>query len=97
MFISNDEKKYLFDQIKALASEQSHMASEIIVLKGKLKAAEGNIFVLKQIEDMNRMSSAIEKVKPKKPKTAAQKAKQAEYMRKYTARKRAEKLALEQK
>jgi len=27
----------------------------------------------------------------------AQKAKQAEYMRKYTARKRAEKLALEQK
>jgi len=96
MFISNDEKKYLFDQIKALANEQSHMASEIIVLKGKLKAAEGNIFVLKQIVDSNRIASA-EKPKLKKPKTAAQKAKQAEYMRKYTARKRAEKLALEQK
>jgi len=96
MFISNDEKKYLFDQIKALASEQNHMASEIIVLKGKLKAAEGNIFVLKQVVDSNRISSA-EKPKLKKPKTAAQKAKQAEYMRKYTARKRAEKLALEQK
>jgi regulator of replication initiation timing len=97
MFISNDEKKYLFDQIKALAKEQSHMSSEITVLKGKLKAAEGNIFVLKQIVDMNRISSAIEKTKPKKPKTEAQKAKQAEYMRKYTAKKRAEKLALEQK
>ena len=92
MFISNDEKKYLFDQIKALAKEQSHMSSEITVLKGKLKAAEGNIFVLKQIIEFNKAT-----VKPKKPKTEAQKAKQAEYMRKYTAKKRAEKLALEQK
>jgi hypothetical protein len=33
----------------------------------------------------------------KKPKTLAQKKKQAEYMRRYTAKKRAEKLALEQK
>jgi hypothetical protein len=33
------------------------------------------------------------KVTPKKQTTAAQKAKQREYMRKYTARKRAEKLA----
>jgi len=94
MFITKDEKKYLFDQVKALKNELSHMSSEIIVLKGKLKAADGNIFVLKQIVDMNRISSAIEKTKPKKPKTAAQKAKQAEYMRKYTAKKRAEKLAL---
>jgi hypothetical protein len=90
MFISNDEKKYLFDQIKALAREQSSAASEIIVLKAKLKAAEGNIFVLKEITNQN-------KVKPKKPKTADQKAKQREYMRKYVARKKAEKLALEQK
>ena len=102
MFIRNDEKKYLFDQIKALVRDQSLMSSEITVLKGKLKAAEGNIFVLKQIEDMNRMSSAIKKVTPKKskakkPKTEAQKAYQREYMRKYTARKKAEKLALEQK
>jgi hypothetical protein len=92
MFISNDEKKYLFDQIKALAREQSIMASDITFLKAKLKTSEGNILVLKQIVEFNRTSP-----KPKKPKTAAQKAKQAEYMRKYTARKRAEKLALEQK
>ena len=92
MFISNDEKKYLFDQIKALAREQSLLSTEITVLKGKLKAAEGNIFVLKQVVEFNKDAP-----KPKKPKTAAQKAKQREYMRKYNAKKRAEKLALEQK
>jgi len=97
MFISNDEKKYLFDQIKGLAKEQSLMSSEITLLKGKLKGAEGNIFVLKQIIDMNRISSVLEKQKTKKPKTEAQKAKQREYMRKYMAKKKAEKLALEQK
>ena len=90
MFISNDEKKYLFDQIKALAREQSIMASDITFLKAKLKTAEGNILVLKEITNQS-------KVKPKKPKTLAQKTKQREYMRKYVARKRAEKLALEQK
>jgi hypothetical protein len=97
MFISNADKQYLLDQVKVLVSDMNLASNEITVLKGKLKAAEGNIFVLKQIVDMNRISSAIEKTKPKKPKTAAQKAKQAEYMRKYTAKKRAEKLALEQK
>jgi len=93
MFISKEEKKYLFDRIKlveALTKDMSLAASEITVLKGKLKAAEGNIFVLKQIVEHN-------KAKPKKPKTLAQKAKQREYMRKYVARKKAEKLALEQK
>lgn len=92
MFISNQEKKYLFDVIQGLIKDMSLASSEIIVLRGKLKAAEGNIFVLKQIVEHNKTSA-----KPKKPKTAAQKAKQREYMRKYTAKKRAEKLALEQK
>jgi hypothetical protein len=36
-------------------------------------------------------------IKPKKPTTIAQKAKQREYMRRYKAKKAAEKLALEQK
>jgi hypothetical protein len=39
------------------------------------------------------LEEKLHKPKPK-PKTEAQKAKQAEYMRKYTARKRAEKKAL---
>ena len=88
MFISRDEKKYLFDQIKSLASDQSLMSSEIIVLKGKLKAAEGNIFVLKQIVEFNKTKS-----KPKKILTAAQKAKQREYQKAYNERQKAKKLA----
>lgn len=85
MFISNEEKKYLFDQIKlveALTKDMSLAASEITFLKAKIKILEAKL---------------VPVVKTKKTKTAAQKAKQAEYMRKYTARKRAEKLALEQK
>jgi hypothetical protein len=82
MFISNEEKKYLFDQIKTLSKDMSLAASEITFLKAKIKVLE---------------AKPASVVKPKKPKTAAQKAKQAEYMRRYTAKKRAEKLALEQK
>jgi hypothetical protein len=81
MFISKDEKQYLFDQIKGLSKDMSLAASEITYLKAKIKVLE---------------------VKPtpvvvKKPKTIAQKAKQAEYMRRYMAKKKAAKLALEQK
>lgn len=88
MFISNADKQYLLDQVKALVKDMGHAANEITVLKGKLKAAEGNIFVLKQIIEFNKATP-----QPKKEKTAAQKAKQREYMRKYAARKREEKKA----
>ena len=81
MFISNDEKKYLFDQIKALAREQSSAVTEITFLKAKIKVLEGK----------------PAPVVAKKPKTLAQKKKQAEYMRTYMAKKKAAKLALEQK
>jgi hypothetical protein len=91
MFISKQEKQYLFDQIKGLSKDMSLAASEVTYLKAKLKATEGNILVLKQIVEFNKTP-----VKPKKPKTIAQKAKQAEYMRRYTAKKKAAKLALEQ-
>ena len=88
MFISNKEKNYLLDKIKALTQEQSFAAADITFLKGRLKAAEGNILVLQQIVEANKVKS-----KPKKVLTPEQKAKQAEYMRKYTARKKAEKAA----
>lgn len=101
MFISNDEKKYLFDQIKALVKEQSLLSSEITFLKGKLKATEGNIFVIKQELEFKKTPKVskpkVTKSKAKKPKTEAQKAYQREYMRKYNARKKAEQLALEKK
>jgi len=75
MFISNEEKNYLLDKVKGLVKDMSLAATEIIMLKAKIKVLEGA------------------KATPKKQTTAAQKAKQREYMRKYTARKRAEKLA----
>ena len=81
MFISKEEKKYLFDQIKTLSKDMSLAASEITFLKAKIKILEGKPTV----------------VVAKKPKTIAQKAKQAEYMRRYMAKKKAAKLALEQK
>lgn len=91
MFISNADKQYLLDQVKVLVKDMNHAANEITVLKGKLKAAEGNIFVLKQIVDFNK---TIKKpTGPKRPKTEAQKAKQAVYAKRYAEKKRAEKKA----
>jgi hypothetical protein len=81
MFISNEEKKYLFDQIKSLSKDMSLAASEVTYLKAKIKLLE---------------AKPAPVVKPKKPTTIAQKAKQREYMRRYKAKKAAEKLALEQ-
>jgi hypothetical protein len=80
MFISNQEKQYLFDQIKGLSKDMSLAASEITYLKAKIKILD---------------VKPAPVVKPKKPKTAAQKLKQREYMRRYNAKKKA-KLALEQ-
>jgi hypothetical protein len=57
-------------------------ASEITFLKAKIKILEVKLAPV---------------VTTKKPKTAVQKAKQAEYMRRYMAKKKAAKLALEQK
>jgi hypothetical protein len=89
MFISNDEKKYLFDQIKTLTTVSDtlkKMESRVIFWEAKVRALEGQVDTLQQIAAS----------KPKKPKTLAQKKKQAEYMRRYMAKKKAAKLALEQ-
>ena len=90
MFISNEEKRYLFDQVKlltALAEKVDKLESQVIFWQAKTRSLEGKI----------ETANEIAKTKPKKPKTAAQKAKQREYMRKYMAKKKAEKLALEKK
>ena len=81
MFISTQEKQYLFDQIKGLSKDMSLAASEITFLKAKIKILD---------------AKPAPVVKPKKPTTIAQKAKQREYMKRYTAKKKAAKLALEQ-
>jgi hypothetical protein len=88
MFISKIEKEEMQKSITYLLGEFSKLWSECLVLKGKLKAAEGNIFVLKETIEQNKP-----KPKPKPKTTAAQRAKQREYMRAYKARKKAEKAA----
>jgi hypothetical protein len=85
MFISNDEKKYLFDQIKGLSKDMSLAASEITMLRAKIKVLEA------------RPVPVVKAKYPKKPLTAEQKIKQRDYMRKYVAKRKAAKLELEQK
>lgn len=82
MFISNEEKKYLFDQIKALAKEQSSMASEITFLKAKIKVLEAK----------KKADVVIEN--PKKDiADEDRRARQRMYARKYYAKKQLEKKA----
>ena len=83
MFISKEEKKYLFDEIKGLSKDMSLASSEITYLKAKIRMLEA------------RPIPAVKKKYPKKPLTDAQRIKQAQYMKTYHAKKRAEK-ALEQ-
>lgn len=89
MFISIAEKRYLFDQIKqltAIAEKVEKLESQVIFWQAKVRSYEGKLVTLSQIAS----------TKPKKPKTAAQKAKQREYSRTYYAKKKAQK-ALEKK
>lgn len=86
MFISSYEKNKLFSQLDQALKDLSMASAEITVLKGKVKALEGNTIVLRETIEQN-------KPQPKKQTTAAQRAKQREYMRKYKARKKAEKAA----
>lgn len=86
MFISNEEKRYLFDQIKqltAIAETVNKLESQVIFWQAKVRALEGKVDTMHQVAQK----------KPTKPKTAAQKAKQREYMKAYHARKKAEQLA----
>jgi len=75
MFISNDEKKYLFDQIKALAREQSFAATEITFLKAKIKTLEAK---QKNVAETSKKDIADED----------RRAKQRMYARRYYAKKK---------
>jgi hypothetical protein len=82
MFISNEEKRYLFDQIKALAKEQSSAASEITFLKAKIKVLEAK----------KKADGALEGIK-KDIADEDRRARQRMYARKYYAKKQLEKKA----
>lgn len=87
MFISNDEKRYLFDQVKqltTLAEKVEKLESQVIFWQAKTRHLEAKVDALFSI-------SATKPAKPKKPLTAAQRVKQREYARRYYAKKKAQK------
>ena len=60
MFISNSEKKYLFDQVKiisALTKDMSLAATEITMLKAKIKVLEGKKPETKKPRKQSTMSA----------------------------------------
>ena len=77
MFISSYEKSKLFSKLEQALKDLSTVSTEITMLKAKVKVLEAKAKV----------------VVPKKVKTPEQKAMQAEYMRRYKAKKKAEKSA----
>lgn len=86
MFISNDEKRYLFDQIKlltAVSEKLESMESRVIFWEAKIRSLEAKFDTLYQV--------VASKQKAKKPLTPEQRAKQREYMKRYTEKKKAEK------
>lgn len=84
MFISNADKQYLLDQVKALVKDMNLASSEITMLKGKVRALEGTVLIMKEESKQKKAK------KPKKVLTPEQKAKQREYQRMYKARKKQE-------
>lgn len=84
MFISNEEKKYLFDQIKSLTTvseKLEQMESRLNLWEFKVRALEVKFDTLYQ------MCSKPKKVK--QPLTFEQKEKQRGYMRTYNAKQKA--------
>jgi hypothetical protein len=78
MFISYAEKKFLQSELKGAFQLISALSTDITMLKAKIKVLEA-----KQTDTK----------KPKKPMTAAQKAKQRQYQKAYNDRQKAKKLA----
>ena len=56
MFISNADKQYLIDQVKALVKDMSLAASEITVLKAKIKVLEGKVLEPKKPRKKHTMT-----------------------------------------
>jgi hypothetical protein len=98
MFISNDEKKYLFDQIKLLTT----VSEKLIQMESRLNLWEGNVHSLytetRSLETKTRsleskfdaLSLMVQaKQKIKQPMTPEQKEKQRGYAKAYHDRQKA--------
>jgi hypothetical protein len=77
MFISNEDKQYLFDKAKLAES----LIKEVSLMASKITSLTAKVLILEQ--------ELVKPKKVKKPMTAAQKAKQREYQKAYNERKKA--------
>ena len=54
MFISNADKQYLLDQVKALVKDMNAASTEITMLKAKVKVLEGIQKVKKEMTEAQK-------------------------------------------
>jgi hypothetical protein len=83
MFISNEDKQYLFDKAKLAES----LIKEVSLMASKITSLTAKVLILEQ--------ELVKPKKVKKPLTAAQKAKQREYQKAYNERQKIKKLEAE--
>jgi hypothetical protein len=89
MFISNEEKSKIWDNISVLLKKDNSISAEITVLTQQLKRLESKVTVL----SVNNLLNTKKSVKKKTPEQIQkQKDKQREYNRRYAAKKQFEKL-----
>lgn len=55
MFISNADKQYLLDQVKALVKDMNAASTEITMLKAKVKVLEGIQKVKKEMTEAQKV------------------------------------------
>jgi len=87
MFISNDEKSKIWDNISELLKKNNAlnaMSADLIFLTGKVKALEGKLVKLESVQKVTKQKTAAQ--------IQRQKEKQREYNRRYAAKKKFEQL-----
>jgi len=87
MFISNEEKSKIWDNISELLKKNNAlnaMSADLIFLTGKVKALEGKLVKLESAQKVPKQKTAAQ--------IQRQKDKQREYNRRYAAKKKFEQL-----
>jgi len=84
MFISNDEKSKIWDNISEILKKINAINADTIFLTGKLKALENKLIKLESVQKVPKQKTAAQ--------IQRQKEKQREYNRRYAAKKQFEKL-----
>ena len=84
MFISNDEKSKIWDNISDILKKINAINADTIFLTGKLKTLENKLIKLESTQKVPKQKTAAQ--------VQRQKEKQREYNRRYAAKKQFEKL-----